>query len=116
VFSKPEIKKLFAPYELVQLYTDIVPNEFYSPEDRAQMGNSTARQKEDAEVNVEFQRSVFNDSRLPLYAILEPRPDNTIRIIGVYDEGRINNESAFARFLSDPVRPGGTGTVAQAKR
>jgi hypothetical protein len=114
VFSKPEIRKLFAPYELVQLYTDIVPNEFYSPEDRARFGSSTTRQEEDAKVNYEFQRKVFNDVKLPLYAILEPRPDNTIRVVGVYDEGRIMDEAAFARFLRDPIVTGPPAAVAQA--
>ena len=35
--------------ELVQIYTDRVPNEFYSPEDRAKFGSSTDRQEDDAE-------------------------------------------------------------------
>jgi hypothetical protein len=114
VFSKPEIRKLFAPYELVQLYTDIVPNEFYSPEARARFGSSTDRQEQDAKVNYEFQRKIFNDAKLPLYAILEPRLDNTIRVVGVYKEGKINREGDFIQFLREPIVNASSGPVAQA--
>ncbi len=114
MFSKPEIRKLFAPYELVQLYTDIVPNDFYSPEARARFGSGTDRQEQDAKVNYDFQRKIFDDVKLPLYAILEPRLDNTIRVVGVYDEGRIMNEGAFVQFLRTPVMNASSGAVAQA--
>ena len=54
-------------------------------------------------VNLWFQKKVFDDERLPLYAILEPQQDGKIRIVGVYDESRINNEQLFAEFLRHPV-------------
>ncbi|MCC6421067.1 MAG: hypothetical protein IT429_22750 [Gemmataceae bacterium] len=114
VFSKPAIRKLFEPYELVQLYTDKVPNELYSPADRARFGTSIARQEEDAAVNLEFQRKVFDTEQLPLYVILEPKLDGTIQVVNVYDEGRINDEGAFAQFLRSPQQAGG-GNFAQAK-
>jgi thiol:disulfide interchange protein DsbD len=114
VFSKPEIKRLFQPYELVQLYTDYVPNEFYSPELRARFGSDLTRQRDDAvEVNLPFQQALFNTSQLPLYVILEPRLDNTIVTLGVYPEGRILNEGAFAEFLRRPG-PGTGSALAQA--
>jgi thiol:disulfide interchange protein len=117
VFSKPEIKRLFQPYELVQLYTDYVPNEFYSPEDRARFGSDLSRQRADAvEVNLSFQQAVFNTSQLPLYVILEPRLDNTILAVGVYAGGRILNEGAFAQFLRSPGTPGAGPAIAQATR
>jgi thiol:disulfide interchange protein DsbD len=117
VFSKPEIKRLFQPYELVQLYTDYVPNEFYPPEERARFGSDLSRQRADAvDVNLPFQQAVFNTSQLPLYVILEPRLDNTILAVGVYNEGRIMNEGAFAQFLRSPGVPGAGPAVAQSAR
>ena len=51
---------------------------------------------------VPFQRATFNTEQLPLYVILEPQLDGQVQVIGVYDEGRINNEAAFADFLKNP--------------
>jgi hypothetical protein len=68
------------------------------------------------EVNLSFQQAVFNTSQLPLYVILEPRLDNTILAVGVYDEGRILNEGAFAQFLRSPGTPGAGPAIAQATR
>jgi hypothetical protein len=98
----------------VQLYTDIVPNKFYSPEDRARFGSSTERQKADAtEVNRPFQQNVFGTSELPLYVILEPNLDGTINVVKTF-HGLIRSEEAFASFLRPPQSAGG-GAVAQAK-
>ena len=102
VFSKAEFKELFRSYELVQLYTDVVPDEFYAPGIRAQFGNTTTRQGEDAAVNRWFQRAAFGTEQLPLYVLLEPLLNGKIRVVGIYDEGKINNEAAFARFLKEP--------------
>lgn len=104
MFSQPEIKRLFEPYTFVQLYTDRVPNEFYAPEVRARFGKSLSRQIDDAEVaNAGFLRKVFGSIQLPLYVILEPRLDSErIDVIGIYDEGLINNVNAFASFLRKP--------------
>jgi thiol:disulfide interchange protein len=102
VFTKHSIRELFDPYILVKIFTDQVPTKYYSSTQRASFGTSVSRQKEDADVNLRFQRNIFNDERLPLYVILEPQQDGTIRVVGVYDEGRINNEGAFAKFLRDP--------------
>jgi thiol:disulfide interchange protein DsbD len=52
-------------------------------------------------VNLVFQRKFFSE-QLPLYVVLEPQLDGRIRIVGVYDEGRINNEVLFAEFLKHP--------------
>lgn len=114
VFSKPEFKKLFQPYYLVQLYTDVVPNEFYAPSLRAKFGDSTSRQKEDATVNRWFQKAAFDDEQLPLYIILEPLPNGKIKIVGRYDEGKINDEAGFAKFLKDPFEGTVGGARAQA--
>ena len=48
------------------------------------------------------QQKAFNELQLPLYVVLEPGVDGKINVLGRYDEGRINNEAAFAEFLRDP--------------
>jgi thiol:disulfide interchange protein DsbD len=108
VFSKPEIRSLFQPYLLVQLYTDKVPDQFYSTAARRTFRGSVTRQSNDAKmVNLPFQRANFGSEQLPLYVILQPLPDNTIRVVGRYDEGKINNEAAFAEFLKEPLSSAG---------
>lgn len=103
MFSKPDIQALFQPYIFVALYTDIVPNEFYSPELRNSFGSSTSRQTADAtEANFVFQETGLGDVRLPLYTVLEPTLDDRILVLGIYEEGLINNEAAFRDFLRDP--------------
>jgi thiol:disulfide interchange protein DsbD len=113
VFPKPEIKKLLGRYSLVQLYTDKVPNKYYSQEERTRFGNSTARQRADAAENLQFQRREFDTEQLPLYVILRPLADGKYEVRARYDEGKINDESAFARFLSQPLSDGGASEVAQ---
>ena len=113
VFPKPEIKRLLSEYALVQLYTDKVPNKYYSQEQRAQFGSSTARQRSDAEKNLQFQRKEFDTEQLPLYVILKPLPDRKYEVIARYDEGKINDENAFARFLSQPLAGPVSGAVAR---
>jgi thiol:disulfide interchange protein DsbD len=103
VFSKPDIKALFKPYKLVQLYTDQVPNELYPKPVREKFGNDVSKQTADAGVNLWFQFAAFQTEQLPLYVILEPMPDGKIRVVGVYPEGRINDEAAFAKFLKEPL-------------
>lgn len=101
VFTKPDFRKLFEPYLTVKLYTDTVPKLYYSAVLQGEL-TKTHRQETDAEVNLNFQRKVFQTEQLPLYAILEPLPDGRIDVLGVYTEGRINNEAAFAEFLRNP--------------
>ncbi len=118
MFSRPDIKPLFQPYLFVQLYTDIVPDEFYAPEVRAKFGSSVERQEADAkDVNFEFLRKVFNNAQLPLYVILEPRLEDQVDVIAVYSEGLINNVNQFAEFLRNPDgrrHPDGNGGGARA--
>jgi thiol:disulfide interchange protein DsbD len=105
VFSKPQFKDLFSRYKLVKFYTDKIPANFYAPSLRATLADSD-RQSEDAlEVNFPFQTAAFHDDKLPLYVIWEPFADGTIKVIGQYDEGKINDEKAFAKFLTDPFGP-----------
>jgi thiol:disulfide interchange protein DsbD len=98
VFSKPEIQKLFAPYIFVKLYTDTVPAAYYAVNDYTE-----ARGEADGAVNRQFQSDVFNSTQLPLYVIIEVDADS-IRVVAIYDEARINKEAAFAEFLRNPER------------
>ncbi|HYT87114.1 MAG TPA: cytochrome c biogenesis protein CcdA [Gemmataceae bacterium] len=112
VLSKPEIKKLLQQYELVQLYTDYVPADFYSPEARAQLTKDSSRLRTDAvEVNLKFQKAVLNTTELPQYVVLEPRLDDTIRVLGV--QRQLLQLDSFAQFLKSPQTS--AGPVAQAR-
>jgi thiol:disulfide interchange protein len=102
VFSKPEIQALFKDYLVAQIYTDTLPADLYAPALRAQFGNNTARQIQDADVNSAFQQKAVDTLQLPTYAVLEPKADGKIAILGIYPEGRINDITAFAEFLRDP--------------
>jgi thiol:disulfide interchange protein len=97
VFSKADVKSLFAPYQLVQMYTDEVPAEFYNvrPPDQ--------QREREAAANLAFQERKFGTEQLPLYVILEPQTDGRVVVVGVYDEGKINNVAAFSEFLRRPV-------------
>jgi thiol:disulfide interchange protein DsbD len=106
VFTKPNIGKLFEPYIVVKMYCDGVPAKYYSPEIRAELQKDDSRATIDAEkVNAAFQGKFFGTKQLPLYVIIEPQRDATIRVIDVYPEGLINNVPAFAEFLKGPKGP-----------
>lgn len=115
VFPRPEIKSLFQSYKLVQLYTDKIPDKYYAPELKARFGNATSRQRADAAANLAFQKTAFDTEQLPLYVILEPRLDGTLAVLGQYTEGKINDESAFVRFLQDGLARNGIAGRTQAK-
>jgi thiol:disulfide interchange protein DsbD len=102
VFTKKEIKELFRPYKLVQLYTDKVPDQYYSTAQRSRF-TDTSKQIADAKANLWFQGQAFGTEQLPLYVILRPVPGSqSVEVVGVYDEGKINNVGAFAEFLKKP--------------
>jgi thiol:disulfide interchange protein DsbD len=103
VFPNPEIQQLLKRYRLVKMYTDIVPEGYYSAAVRSRFGKSTERQKRDAAANLDFQRAAFNTEQLPLYAVLEPRPEGDIKVVARYDEGKINDPAAFVTFLRRPL-------------
>jgi hypothetical protein len=105
VFSKAEFQDLLKQYQLVQLYTDKVPKKYVKDPDR---------QKGYAKENARFQKEAF-PTQLPLYVILEPSSDGkTIRVVGQYEEGKINDEGGFAEFLKKPLGSQGGTANAQA--
>jgi thiol:disulfide interchange protein DsbD len=108
VFPDPEIQNLFKQYQLVQLYTDKLPAEYVK---------DPRLQREYAKVNLWFQREGFGTEQLPLYVILEPLADGkTIRVVGQYKEGTINDKAAFAEFLRKPlVSAGSTASAGVAQ-
>jgi thiol:disulfide interchange protein DsbD len=118
VFTKPEIADLMRKYQLVQLYTDKVPPEFYPPEVRDRIGNDGSRLRQDAQVNLDFQKQAFATEQLPLYVILDPAPNgdrNKIGVVGIYSEGKINDASAFAQFLKEPLSATGQRAMAASR-
>jgi thiol:disulfide interchange protein len=99
VFTKPDVKGLLRRYVLVHLYTDNVPADYHSTTTGAQ--------------NHEFQKDVFRDVQLPLYAIVKAKADGGYEVLGQYNEGKINNVAGFARFLHEPLAGPGPDARAQ---
>lgn len=96
VFPLPAVRKAMERYRLVQMYTDMVPDHFYSaPLD---LGDAV----DQAQANLRFQQKAFGTEQLPLYVILEPTATGA-RVVGVYAEGKINNVAAFTEFLTKPL-------------
>jgi thiol:disulfide interchange protein DsbD len=103
VFSKKEVKSLLKRYELVQLYTDKVPDKLYSGDELSSLDGGTKKQRADADRNLAFQREKFDTEQLPLYVIVKPTPDGSYKVVAKYAEGKINNETAFLNFLRKPL-------------
>ena len=68
------------------------------------------------EANLWFQKEAFGTEQLPLYVILEPLPGGRVRVVDRYDEGKINDEGAFAAFLKKPLETGGVMTAQAGGR
>ena len=94
VFPRPEVNELLTKYTLAQLYTDTVPPKY------VQGGESAYDIAAD---NAAFQKRAFGDARLPLYVILAPEPGG-VRVVDIYDEGKINDPAKFAAFLRDGLK------------
>jgi thiol:disulfide interchange protein DsbD len=94
VFPQPAIREEFQQFEKVKLYTDEVPAGLYATDP-----GGRAREVE-ARANSNFQNDVFKDIALPMYVVLAPQPDGTVKVIGMR-EGKINDAGAFAAFLKD---------------
>lgn len=93
VFPRADVREQFEKFERVQLYTDEVPAAAFSTDPGLE-----AREQE-AIANRDFQVAAFKDSALPLYAVVQPTPDGKLKVVGVYDEGKINNPDRFAAWL-----------------
>lgn len=112
VFTRGDIKDRLKQYKRVQLYTNVVPLELYPPMLRDNV-ESDDRPRDDATANLWFQKAAFNTEQLPLYVILDPQADK-VKVLGVYDEGKINDVSAFGAFIGKPLETKKLGTQ-QAK-
>jgi thiol:disulfide interchange protein DsbD len=99
VFTRPEVRELFKQYQLVQMYTDTVPAEFYPQK------TSDEQREKDAAANLDFQKRKFGNEQLPLYVILDPQPGGKVVPLAVYDEGKINKVDQFVEFLKRPLAP-----------
>jgi thiol:disulfide interchange protein DsbD len=95
VFPRPEVRELFEKFERVQLYTDEVPAGAYAADP------GLAAREQEAVANRDFQIAVFKDSALPMYAVLVPTADGKVKLLGKYDEGKINSPERFAAWLRD---------------
>ncbi len=99
MFSKRSFKELLGQYVLVRLYTDTIPTPY-------QADTSTADHRK-------LEKEQFGTVQLPLYVILKPRGDGDFDTIAIYDEGKINDEEAFAKFLKEPLASNGTQVAAK---
>ena len=98
VFPTPAVRKLMSQYTLVSMYTDEVPVAHYSgPVERL-------ARKTEAAANLAFQDKLFGNTQLPLYVILDPQVSGAVRVVGIYDEGKINDVPRFIEFLAGPVK------------
>jgi thiol:disulfide interchange protein DsbD len=95
VFPTTNIRDLLDKYERVQLYTDWLPAELYSADP-----GEPAR-KTEGRANRKFKIDAFGTDQLPLYAILLPAADGKVKVLGVYDEGKINQPDRFAAWLNE---------------
>jgi hypothetical protein len=96
LFRDKAIQANLRRYVLVVHYLDFVPPEYYrNPPEIPQS-------REDALANAEWQRKTLGTEQEPLYTVLQPTTDATYRVVGLYDEGRISDGSAFYRFLRNP--------------
>ena len=97
VFPLPAVHGELQKFEKVKLYTDEVPESYYT----ADPGHRT--RTAEALANGDFQEIVFKDIKLPLYAVLLPQTDGKVKVVGVYSEGKINDPAQFATFLKDSL-------------
>ncbi len=97
VFPQIAVRDELQKFAKVQLYTDEVPSSQYATDP------GRGVRKAEATANRDFQIEVFKDSRLPLYAVLMPQPDGKLKVIGVYEEGKINDPAKFTEFLKDSL-------------
>lgn len=98
VFPMKDVRELLKKFVLVQLYTDRVPDKLYSPEERSAFQGSATKQRADAIKNLDFQKLKFNTEQLPLYVVVKPDANGFVEVAR-YDEGKINDVSAFVKFL-----------------
>jgi thiol:disulfide interchange protein DsbD len=102
VFPLPAVKEELERFERVRLYTDWVPADAFTadPGDRARRAEGRA--------NGDFQVRAFGTAQLPLYAVLLPQVSGTkVKVLGVYDEGKINDPDRFAAFLKEALAAAG---------
>jgi thiol:disulfide interchange protein DsbD len=95
VFPQAKVNDLLDQFERVQLYTDEVPADLYATDP-----GGDARDEE-GRVNRNFQNAVFGDIALPLYAVVVPTADGKVKVLGKYEEGKINSPDKFAAWLKD---------------
>ena len=98
VFPMKDVRDLLKKFVLVQLYTDRVPDKLYSPEERSAFQGSATKQRADANKNLDFQKLKFDTEQLPLYVVVKPDANGFVEVAR-YDEGKINDVSAFVKFL-----------------
>lgn len=97
VFPQAKVNDVLDQFERVQLYCDEVPADLFATDPGHEARVDEARANDD------FKFTVFRDQRLPLYAVFLPAADGKVRLLGKYDEGKINSPDKFAAWLKDAL-------------
>ena len=95
VFTLPSVLAEFKRYEKVQLFTDFLADNRYIIDP-----GETARNLE-GDLNNDFKTAAFETAQLPLYVVVVPTTDGKVKVLGVYNEGKINDPARFVKFLRD---------------
>ncbi|MCE9563157.1 MAG: hypothetical protein K8U57_14030 [Planctomycetes bacterium] len=95
VFPQAKVNDLLDQFERVQLYCDEVPSNLFTTDP------SKSARIDEARANDDFKFEVFRDQRLPLYAVFLPTADGKVKLLGKYDEGKINSPDKFAAWLKE---------------
>lgn len=100
IFILDDVKDALNRYTLLKLYTDTVPLPYY-PIDG--LSNVTIDiQEKDAETNRVLEKTRFNTTELPFYAVIEP-DGNDFKILARYSVGLIRDKDEFLKFLRENV-------------
>jgi thiol:disulfide interchange protein DsbD len=102
IFPLSEVQNLLREYQLVQLYTDEVPESTYAVDPGFDARRDEARANDD----FKYDKQVFGTGQLPLYVVLVPEPSGKYKA-EVYKEGAINNKDAFLAFLKNGIAEAG---------
>lgn len=98
VFPQAKVNDLLQDFERVQLYTDWLPSNLYATDPGSDERNG------EGGLNKKFKIDVFDTDQLPLYVVLVPTVDGKTKLLGVYQEGKINSADKFAAWLKDMLQ------------
>ena len=94
VFPLPEVRTRLARLVLVKLYTDQIPNSFYTPEVLKKFDGDTEQQEKDAEPNRTWMGK-FGGQGVPLYVVVAPTAGG-YKEVARFDKGLVTDKKPGA--------------------